>query len=249
MGYCTVIQVDQLLANAMSSARPDATGQKLTLINISASNSSTPVGVNRIPDEIVEYYISLADSFIDGILSQMYKTPLRKCARGQWQLDSDINEYNQTVEIDTRNLVEGQEILIRDDNSGNEELHTILSIVDQDSLLTIDPIVTHFSGDEVRVVRIAYPAPIDMISARYAVSLIYDKYYASQNDPNISEYGKELRNWAMGQINDILNGRTILDCQERIGDRFASPTLDSTYALRALPQQFDVNSRDMSRPR
>lgn len=66
-----------LLPQALSSARPDATGNKLNLINISAANSSTPIGVNRISSEIIEHYISLADSEINGIFSHMYRTPLK----------------------------------------------------------------------------------------------------------------------------------------------------------------------------
>lgn len=247
MGYSSVVEVELILAQAISGARADGTGQKLNLINVTSSN---PIVVNRIPDSVMEYYISLADSQIDGILSQMYKTPLRKCARGQWALDVDINEYNQIVEMsDSTNLVPGDEILIRNDDTGDEERHTVNEVIDQNSVTTIDPIVTNFSGNEVRVIRIDHPPPINQVSARYAASFIYDKYFAAQNDPNMSEYGKELRAIAMGQLNDILNGRTTLECQERIGDRFGNPWIDSSYGHRELPQRYDTNSRDMSKPK
>ena len=99
MGYASIVEVDLILAQALTSARPDGTGDKINLTNIPGANPSNPVGVNRIPDTVVEFYISLGDNQIDGILTQMYETPLQKAINGQWSLDSDISEYNQTVEL------------------------------------------------------------------------------------------------------------------------------------------------------
>ncbi len=231
----------------MTSARPDATGDKINLINIPGA-STDPVGVNRIPNTVVEFYISLADNQIDGKLSQMYVTPLAKVAHGQWSLDADINEYNQILELSSAvNLVPGDQIIIRDDATGIEELHTILTVLDQNRVTTVDPIVTFFSGSTVRVFRLQFPPPINQCSARYAASFIYDKFFAAQSDPNMSEFGNELRNLAMGDLNDILNGRAILKGQQRIGDRFGNPWLDDLYALR--DRGFDATSRDLSQPK
>ena len=58
---------------------------------------------------------------------------------------------------------------------------------------------------EVRVLRSSFPPPLNQISARYAASYIYDKYFAAQADPNTSDYGKEMRAISAGQLNDILN--------------------------------------------
>lgn len=248
MGYSTIIEVDQVLPQAITSARPDATGDKLNLINVPGANPSNPVGVNRIPDTVVEFYITLADSQIDGILSQMYATPLKKCSLGEWQVVGDIDEYNQLIELSTScNLVAGNEIIIRDDNTGIEETHTVQEIIDQYYIQTLEPILNSYTGDEVRVMRIAFPPPVNQISARYAASFIYDKYFAAQNDPNLSEYGKEMRTIAMGQLNDILNGKVILYCQQRIGDRFGNPWLDDTYQHR--DRGYNTSERNMSLPK
>jgi hypothetical protein len=230
-----------VLGQALTGARPETPGQQIELINIGNTRD-----LNRIPNDVVEYYISLGDNQIDGILSQMYYTPLVQCANGQWTLDTDINEYNQTIEIsDASNLVPGDQIVIRDDDTGVEEHHIVESIVDQYSFTVMDPIGT-FSGNEVRVIRIQYPPPINQISARYAASFIYDKYFSAQNAPNVSDYGKTMRNIAMGQINDILNGRSVLKCQRRKGDLHGNPWIDSSYAHRELPQGYDTG-RDMSK--
>ena len=54
-----------------------------------------------------------------------------------------------------------------------------------------------------------------------------------------------MREYATGQLNDILNGRTILACQHRKGDRHGNPWLDDLYQLR--DRGFDTG-RDMSKP-
>lgn len=244
MGYASTAEVDLFLAQALTSARPDTTFTKIALVNIGNVRD-----LNRIPNEVVEFFISTADSQVDGILSQQYKTPLKKCANGQWELDADISEYNQIVELsDACNLVAGDEIVIRDE-SGTEEYHTVSQVLDQYSVLTVDPIQTNFSGDNVRVVRLQFPPPVNQISARFAASYIYDKYFAAQNSPNVSEYGQSMREFAMGQINDILNGKVILKCQRRVGDRVGNPWLDSSYAHRTPVDGYNTSDRDMSRPK
>jgi hypothetical protein len=246
MGYATVIEVDLILPQAVTSSRPDQTEDKINLINIPGANPDNPVGVNRIPDDVVEFYISLADSRIDGSVSELYKTPLVKCAHGEWELDADISEYNQIVELgSTHNLNPGDELILRNEDTGDEEQHIVATIVDQNSVTTLDPILTTFEAG-VRVFRIAYPFPVNEISARFAAAFIYDKYFAAQSDPNVSEYGQEMRRIAMGRLNDILNGKIILYCQQRIGDRFGNPWLDDTYAHR--DRGYNTAERDLSRP-
>ena len=248
MGYASVIECDLILPQAVTSARPDQSGDKINLINIPGANPSNPVGVNRIPDEVVEFYISLADSRIDGSISQLYKTPLVKCAHGEWELDSAINEYNQIIELNpTHNLNPGDELIIRDEDTGVEEEHVVAMVIDQNSVTTLDPLTIPFDAG-ARVFRIAYPYPVNEISARFAAAFIYDKYFAAQNDPNVSEYGQEMRKIAMGRLNDILNGKIILYCQQRIGDRFGNPWLDSSYAHREPSGGYNTSERDLSRP-
>ncbi len=243
MGYSNTIEVDVFLAQALTSARPDTTGQKIKLINIKQVRD-----LNRIPNEIVEFFIATADETVDGILSQQYEMPLKKCASGQWDLDADINEYNQIVELsDATNLVPGDEIIIRNDDTGIEEIHIVDTLVDQNSFTTIDPIMTDFNAsDEVRVIRIKFPPPISQISARNAASYIYDKYFAAQNAPNESDYGQTMRGVSMGQLNDILNGKVILKCQRRIGNRFSSPYLSDAYSHQ--DRGYSTGDRDMSKP-
>lgn len=244
MGYCNVYEVDIVLAQALTNARAENAefGVQQKLWDVGHVRDK-----NRIPDDVVYQYITHADGKIDAVLSQQYLTPLRKCVLGQWELDSDITEYNQLVELSTSsNIVEGNEIQIVNLDTGEKEHHIVDSIVDQYSIRTIIPILTQFVGDNIVVKRIQYPPPINQISARYAASFIYDKYFAAQNAPNVSDYGKAMRNEAMSDLDNILNGKTILKNQERVGDRFGNPWLDDAYAHR--DRGYATNERNVSRP-
>jgi hypothetical protein len=245
MGYCIPLNVDQMLAQALTSARPDGSGARIKLVNINNVRD-----LNRIPDDIVNYYISLGDNQIDGALSQMYFTPLKKCANGQWVLDTDISEYNQIIELstpDAETLVPGDEVLIHDDSTGEGEYHVVNEVLDRYRFATVDTIEQYFQAGDVRVIRVQYPPPISQISARLAASFIYDKYFSAQASPDVSDYGKELRNYAMDQLNDTLTGRNVLKCQRRKGDIFGNPWIDSRYGLREHPQRWATNDQQLSR--
>ena len=241
MGYANISEVELVLAQALTSAMPDSNDQKFNLINVGDT-----LDPNRVTTDVVEFYISLADSQIDGILSHQYVTPLIKCAHGQWDLDADIDEYNPIVEVsDATNLLPLDEVVIWDDDSGDGETHYVSQIIDANSFTTVSAIGNNFSAASTRVLRIAFPRPVNDISARLAAAFIYDKYYAAQVAPNVSEYGEKMRNVAMQQLNDILNGKVILQCQRRIGDRFGNAYLDDTYHVR--DRGFNTAERNMSK--
>lgn len=240
MGYCTVDEVDKVLAQALTSARPNVPGERFKVWEIGHARDS-----NRIPNEVVNQYIDFGDSAIDGILSHQYATPLSRVAWGEWKLDADINEYNQQVELeDATNLVVGQTIVIHDNDTGYEETHEVATKIDQFTVTVIRPVGT-FEGDNTIVMRIQFPPPINQISARYAASFIYDKYFAAQASPDVSDYGNKMRDWSMGQLNDVLNGKVILKNQKRVGDRFGNPWLDDLYQTR--DRGLDTANRNMSK--
>jgi hypothetical protein len=266
MGYATVQDVDFLLAQALTSARPDATLQKIKLININNVRD-----LNRIPDEIVEYNISLADNEIDAVLSQQYYTPFSKCNDGQWYLEMDIygtdnqgggsggsgglgeepvNPPNMVIVSDSTNLVEGDQIIIHDDLTGDEEYAIVEAIVDQFTFLVSSNIHGDFlAANGVRVIRNQFPPPLNLISARFAAAMIYDKYFAAQSSPNVSDYGNQLRNMAYSNLDDILNGKTIIKCGRRKGDHFGNPWIESSYTHRRPLDDYGTSDRDKSKPK
>lgn len=261
MGYSTTDEVDLILAQALTSSTPTASSTSRTkLIDIGNTRDT-----NRIPTATVEYYINLADSQIDGILSQQYFTPFDKCAHGEWMLDEDLNAVaeagtdtagapiiisSNTIEVSTAvNLIPGDEIVLHDDLTGDEEILIVATIVDQNTFTTTTDVEGIFLADSgIRIIRLRFSPPLNQISARYAASFIYDKYFAAQAQPNVSDYGKEMRTVAMGQLNDILNGKILIKCSRRRGGMFDNPWLDTAYAAAAPWNGFDTTSRDMSKP-
>lgn len=266
MGYSTIQEVDLILAQALTSSTPLAPSTSRTkLIDIGNTRDT-----NRVPDATVEYYINLADSQIDGILTQQYFTPFYKCAHGEWLLDEDLNAVaeagtdagtgladtsgtvtttsSNTIEVSSAcNLIPGDEIILHDDLTGNEEILIVDTIVDQNTFTTTTDVEGIFLADSgVRIIRLRFPPPLNQISARYAASFIYDKHFAAQAQPNMSDYGIEMRNVAMGQLNDILNGKTIIKCARRRGDIFGNPWLDDTYQHR--DRGYNTSERNMSKP-
>jgi hypothetical protein len=232
MGYSNTIIVDYLLAQALTSSRPnDTTGGKVSLIAIGNTRNA-----NEIPDDTVNQYIRWADDEIDSNLTEMYRVPLFKTSHGEWELEQDIDEYNPTniVVSDATNLVPGDEILIISTafDPPIKERHIVKEIIDDDEFTVVEPIFTNFpAGEETRIVRIGFPPAIVLVSARRATSNLFDKYYAAQASPDISDYGNKLRELAASQMSDILNGTIILHGQERIGNRFANSTLYDRYQL------------------
>ncbi len=271
MGYSNTSEVDLIIAQALTSATPQpSTTELVQLVGIGGVQNLRDI--NRIPDETVQYYITLADSKIDGTLTQQYYTPFNKCANGQWELDEDVNvevvggtgtdsagipasttttsSAARTVIVnDSNNLVPGNEIILHNDLTGTEEILIVDEVVDQYTFTTTADIEGAFAADDgVRVIRIQFPPPLNQISARYAASFIYDKYFAAQATPDVSDYGKEMRSVADGQMNDILNGKIMLKCARRRGDLFGGPYLDSTYGVHKPYGDFDTAGRDMSKP-
>ena len=265
MGYSSIAECDLILAQALTSSTPLAPSTSRTkLIEIGNTRDS-----NRVPDTTVEYYITLADSQIDGILSQQYFTPFNKCAHGEWLLDGDLNAVviagtdaladtsgeiitaaKNVIEVSTAcNLIPGDEILLHDDLTGDEEILIVKTVVDQNTFTTTTDVEGIFLAERgIRVIRLRFSPPLNQISARYAASFIYDKFFAAQAQPNTSEYGKEMRVVAMGQLNDILNGKILIKCARRRGGMFDNPWLDTAYGAAAPWQGFDTNERNMSKP-
>lgn len=271
MGYSAINEVDLILAQALTSATPLAPStSRVKLISIGNTRD-----INRVPDDMVEFYINLADSQIDGILSQQYFTPFDKCAHGEWLLDEDLNAVaiagtevagtdvvladtsgdvvvaaGNVIEVSTSvNLIPGDEIVLHDDLTGDEEILIVATIVDQNTFTTTTDVEGIFLADSgVRIIRLRFPPPLNQISARYAASFIYDKFFAAQAQPNTSDYGKEMRTFAMGQLNDILNGKILVKCAKRRGGMFDNPWLDTAYGAAAPWNGFDTNERNMSKP-
>ena len=171
------------------------------------------------------------EEFINGILSELYKTPLCEIADFETEIYASVSEYNDYLVINRNCPLEvGDTIILIDDNNNIEERHIISEIVGDNMYQTEEPLQYEFPSGS-RLIRVKFPDPLPVISARLSTANIYDKYFSSQSSPNTSDFGEKLRQLARADINNILNGRAILHGQQRIGRRFFNPTLTDQYDL------------------
>jgi hypothetical protein len=145
----------------------------------------------------------------------------------------DIDPYNSTVSLSRASVLNPGDILYFYDVL-NEEQHEVVSVTDATTVELDLPIDGIYSTETTRVVRIKYPPTINLICSRFAAAAIYDKYFAAQVNPNVTDYGKTLRGWALSDLNAVLNGAIILHGQKRIGHRFFNPNLRDRYGLPAI---------------
>ncbi len=224
MGYCSRTEIDSILAQSLTSSTNPQTQARRSLLQIGNVRDK-----NVIPDYIVDQYILWSGSEIDATLNELYKMPICELADFETELFADITEYNSYIVIEKPcPLAAGDAIILI--YGEYEERHTIEAIVAENVFSTVDPIMFAFP-DGSRLIRVKFPDPLPWVCARLSAANIYDKYYAAQVSPNVSDYGKSLRDQARQKLNDVLNGRAILHGAHRIGRRFFDPTLVDQYSL------------------
>ena len=238
MGYATPTLVKRVIAQSMTTATSDTLESKELLVNFGNQFDS-----NLITDNIMDEHIRNADMVINGSLSEMYKTPLKEYADLELLLASDIDAYNSDIILSTAQagvLVPGDILVLTDGIS--QETHSVMSIINDYTIETDDEVAYVYSADSARILRVRYPDPIPLISARLTSANIYDKYFAGQSNTQQSEFGKTMRSLATNSLNNILNGRTVLHGQMRIGNRFFNSNLKDRYNL---PSSEQDTSRDI----
>lgn len=225
MGYSNPTLVDRILAQSLTSATNPTSNNPLSLMEIGNQRDR-----NNVSDDIVNQYISWADHEIDASLSEMYQTPLSEMADFEANLDAVLDVYNQYVVLDRASPLEVGDTIILSDGIA-EATAGIEEIIDN-TMFQLDSIISYeFPADTTRVIRIKFPDPIPLISARYAAANIYDKYLMGESAPQQSSYGTMLRKLAQRDLNNVLRGITILHGQRRIGYRFKRPELEDRYRL------------------
>jgi hypothetical protein len=228
MGYSTVTLIRKLLANALTSATPDTFDELGNLLNVGNS-----LDTNLITTDILHTYMQDADQTIDSAINGIYVTPLKRVGGPEWRLSADVSEYADgavlslvSSQASASVLLPGDALVIYD---GDQREEVEVDSVSGDDVTLASPALNLYSLDITRVVRVDFPAQIKFISARLAAANIYDKYFAAQADKNESKYGQFFREMAIGQLNQILAGATILHGQHRIGHLTVNPNLIKAY--------------------
>ena len=225
MGYCTIQEVERILAQALTSSTDASSQARRSLLEIGSQRNS-----NLIPDSNVEQFIQWSGQEIDAALSGMYNTPLCEEADFETTIIADISEYNSYIitaspcPIATGDVV----VLVQ---GGMENRFTIEDQIDPTIYTTAELIPEMYTAG-ARLVRVKFPDPLPFICARMAAANIYEKYFAAQVGKQQSEYGKFMRMQARQKLNDILNGRTVLHGVHRIGRRLYDSTIVDQYGLK-----------------
>ena len=243
MGYSSRQEVERILNQALTTAtnNTDSAGDDSFVPLYEISNSTRP---NAISPSLVDQYILWADEEIDSALSEMYAVPFCEKADLQMSLIHDIGVYSDNIDLDkARNLNPGDTIVFIDDFQ--EERHIVENVVNNNLVEIKGTLLGFYDSDNTRVIRVKYPPAITLASARMSAANIFDKYFTAEVSPNISNYGKHLRKVARGDLNNILNGRTILHGQKRIGHRFFNPNLRDRYRLPSAEQDSSRNLDDL----
>jgi len=228
MGYCIETDITRIIAQALTSATAQTSDDLGTLSNL--LNVGNVLDKNLVTTDDVSYYIQLADSEIDSILSELYATPFCEKVDFETELYSDLDPSNNTYIVIEKYcpLAAGDIILLTDGT--NEERHEIDEVIGGDTFSTVTAIQYSFVAG-TRILRVTYPPPVRFMSSRLAAANIYDKYFSSESSPNTSNFGENLRGLAYDRLNDVLNGTIIMHGQHRIGRRFYNPNLVDQYAL------------------
>jgi len=228
MAYATAQQVYEILAQALTTATsPVVNGQPVPLWRFGKERSS-----NVISDDTVNQSIVCASDQIDASISELYVTPLEEKTDLELRLIADIDAYNNDVQVDKPGPISAGDILVFIDSLTEER--AIVSSVSGYVIILDTALYGIYMAETTRVLRVKFPPTINLICARLAAANLYDKFFASQANPNISDYGKNLRKWALSDLNSILQGIIILHGQKRIGHRFFNPTLRDRYGLPGL---------------
>jgi len=228
MGYCTETDIAKTIAQSLTSATASTSDDLGTLSNL--LNVGNVLDKNLVSTDNVNYYIQLADSEIDGVLSQLYSTPFCEKVDFETELYSNLDPSNNNYIVLENHcpLAVGDVVLLTD--GSNQERHEISEVIGGDTFETVEDIQYSFSSG-ARILRVTYPPPLRFVSARIASANIYDKYFSAEVSPNTSTFGETLRTMAYDRLNDILNGTIILHGAHRIGRRFYNPNLADQYSL------------------
>lgn len=227
MGYCSIHDIENIISQALTSATAATTDGLNTLVPLLKIGRT--FDKNLVSEDIVNSYIKMSDATIDAKFSQMYKVPFSELVDLESTLYSPIDEYNQLIVLAKSVPFNPSDQIILISNGIEERL--VVDEILSPSVISISGNIENAYPANTRIVRISYPNPIRFISARMSAANIYDKYFSAEVSPNVSTYGKYLRQIARQDINDILNGRTTLHGQQRIGRRFYNPNLTEQYDL------------------
>jgi hypothetical protein len=222
MGYCKIQDVQNLLVSDITIGDRNL-GTPRPGRNILEKDQATP--------ELIREYIEYATQYIDGRLRNIYLCPLRRIKQYCTDVIDDVSAGSGvTVKVPDATVFNAGDIVRIKDKVGSE-LANVTSIPDDFSnSIILDSVANSYSPDDRAMISILkHPDPIKMIATRLAVAMLFDRLFAAEQSPAVSEYGNAQRKMAANDISAIQKGQIMLVGQDFQGDRFIRKSLYNTF--------------------
>jgi len=215
--------------------------ENITIGDITAVNTLSG-SRSSISTDAARTYLQYAAQFVDSKLSGLYLTPLRRVVEARSPIISNMMPSSTDVMVD--DVVKfrvGSCVRLVDTNG--DEVNKIKDIpVDFDEgngllcntrhiTLNTPSLNAYDSGSKATIEMLIYPDPISAMTARFAVSFMFDRLFTTDGSPDVSNYGKSMRNLAREDLDAILTGQARLKGQSFIGKRFVRQSLFDTFKL------------------
>lgn len=214
--YCSILDIKNLLPENVTLGND----------NIGTPNPARPNQSNRdkLTIQKVVYYINYAQQQIDSRLSPFYAVPLRRIKTFEAEpLNNVSSGENVKIRIYDASVF-SKYMTVRIQNNSENELAEVSEIPNSNTIV-LDSLTYSYDVSESLVSIVKYPDPIPVTTARLAVSFAFDQLFSAEQEPDISQYGREQRQLAQNAIDAILSGTTFLIGQQLVGRRFLRGTL------------------------
>lgn len=231
MAYCTVNYMRALLPKVITIGDNNITSPVLNKPGTSAT----------IDIRTAQLFINFASQEIDARLSTIYVVPLKKVKTHEENLTSDCRAGEKKVYV-ADNTAYRFGYLVRLGDLHGSELNEVDILPEEASSLgtvtLINATKRNFTRGQSSILSlVSVPEPIPLICARMAVAAIIDKQFVSEQNPDVSNYGKSQRTLASNDLDEIVAGSIRLNGQDFVGRRFVRMSLRDTHNTSAEIQR------------
>jgi len=208
--------------------------------NITIGNVVTPNPVapkrDTISTKTAQKYLEFAIQHVNASLSSVYLTPLKRVVVARSQIVHNMLPSSTDVMVsDVTEFVVGGCVRLTDTNG--TEVGRIADIPSQfdegDGLLCntrhltlASPTLNAYDSGSLAIIEmLIYPEPVNQMTAMFAIAFAFDKLFSTDGSPDVSNYGKTMRNNAREMMDNIVGGITVLRGQQFRGKRFVRQQL------------------------
>lgn len=214
--------------------------ENITIGNLTGVTVAAPR--DTIPVPVALRYLTYASQVVDSRLSTLYRVPLNRVVEARCPIISNMLPGSSDVMVkDIAPFRIGASVRLKDTNGSEvgqisdipEKFNEGSGLLPNLRHLTLaTPTLNAYDpGSDGIIEMLVYPDPVTPMTARLGVSLMFDKIFISAGSPDVSNYGKALRNMAREDLDAILTGQTRLKGQEFIGRRFVRQTLFDGFKI------------------